>query len=31
MINTNLNLEEITQKIAEQSPNINADRKIPIN
>ena len=29
MINTNLNLEEITQKIAEQSPYINADRKIP--
>ena len=29
MINTNLNVGEITQKIAEQSPNINADRKIP--
>ena len=29
MINTNLNVDEITQKIAEQSPNINADRKIP--
>ena len=25
----NLNIEEITQKIADQSPNINADRKIP--
>jgi len=29
MINTNLGLEEIIQKITDQAPNINADRKIP--
>ena len=29
MIDTNLGLEEIIQKITDQAPNINADRKIP--